>query len=798
MKVPLSWLRSYCDPGLPTPELGDRLASIGLQPERIDRVGVGDVSGFVIGKVLSCEKHPDADRLSVCVVDDGSGEERQIVCGAPNVAAGQTVAVARPGAVMPDGQTLGEAKLRGVKSSGMILAEDEVGISHDHAETMALSDDLAPGTPLTEALVIEDEVLDLEVNPNRPDALAVYGVARDVHAFSRAPLAEDPTATDAEPSGSDSVEDHASVTIDPDICLRFTARVFEDVKIGPSPLWLKQRLTAAGQRPISNVVDITNYVMLAVGQPLHSFDLDKVRGSRIDVRRAADGEKMTTLDDVERTFDSSMALVCDAEGPSGIGGVMGGQISEVSDSTTRVLMEAATWVGPNILETSKKLVLRSEASARFEKQLHPDLAMAAQRLAAKLMVELCGARLVPGTIDVYPRPLEPRVVVLRHARIEKLLGVAFPAEEVVAILESLGFAPADAGDGAWDVTIPYWRDGDVQREADLIEEVARIHGLDSLPATLPARSQAVGRLTPEQKLRRTVEDALRDRGLAEAISWSFTRPEAMDKLRLGDVPLLRLDNPLSEDQSVMRPLLLPGLLDTAAYNAARGRPSFALFESAHVYRASGPLSTNGDLPQRGSKPSMEHHHIAALVSGGYFALKGVLEGALGTTPLEWWVEPDERPFLHPGRTASILAGDERKLGWIGELHPLVARAWDLEGDLTAFEFDFDLLAELATEVRRFEPLSPYPVVTQDIAVVVDDDVLAAEVEAAVTEGGGDLLERVTLFDVYRGEQVGEGKKSLALRLDFRAPDRTLTDEEVAERRAAIERELGELGGRLRA
>jgi phenylalanyl-tRNA synthetase beta chain len=774
------------------------MAAIGLQPERIDRVGVGDVSGFVVGRVVSCEKHPDADRLSVCVVDDGLGEERQVVCGAPNVAAGQMVAVARPGAVMPDGSTLGEAKLRGVKSSGMILAEDEVGISQDHDETMVLDDSLAPGTPLTEALAIEDEVLDLEVNPNRADALCVYGVARDVHAFSGAALAEDPTARDAEPAGSDSVEDHASVTIDPDVCLRFTARVFEDVKIGPSPLWLKQRLTAAGQRPISNIVDITNYVMLAIGQPVHAYDLDRVRGARIDVRRARDGERMTTLDDVERVLDSEMTLVCDAEGPSGLGGVMGGQVSEVSDSTTRVLMEAATWVGPNILETSKKLGLRSEASTRFEKQLHPDLAIASQRLIARLMVELCGARLVPGTIDVYPRPLEPRVVPLRYARIEKLLGKPIPADEVLAILERLGFAVTDATAGSWDVTVPHWRDADVQREADLIEEVARIHGLDSLPATLPERPQAVGRLTPAQRLRRTLEDSLRDRGLSEAISWSFTRPDAMERLRLGDVPLLRLDNPLSEDQSVLRPLLLPGLLDTAAYNLSRGRTSLAFFESAHVYRASGPLSANGDLPQRGSTPSMEHHHIAALISGGFARLKGILEGMLDTVDAEWWVEPDERPFLHPGRTATVLSGDERKTGWIGELHPLVARAWDLEGAVAAFEIDFDLLAVAVPDTRRFEPLSPYPLVVQDIAVVVDDEVLAADVQAAVREGGGDLLERAALFDVYRGEQLGEGKKSLALRLEFRAPDRTLTDDEVAERRAAIERELEQLGGRLRA
>ena len=411
MRVPLGWLREYCDPGTPAEEIADTLTMAGDKLERLHRVGVGDPAEFVVGKVLTAEPHPDADRLTVCTVDIGAAAPSTIVCGAPNVAAGQTVAVARPGAIMPDGTKLGEAKLRGVRSSGMILAEDEVGIGEDHQGTMVLDESLPVGAPLAEHLPIADEVLEIEVTPNRPDIMAVYGVARDLHAVTAAPLAEDPTARDAEPAGDDRAEDHASVEIaDPEICLRFTARVFEDVKIGPSPLWLKQRLMAAGQRPISNVVDITNYVMLCVGQPLHAFDLDEVRGRRIVVRRAAEGETMTTLDGVERTFTPEMALVCDAEGPSGIAGVMGGLISEVSDTTTRVLMEAATWVGPNIMRTSKALGLRSEASARFEKQLHPEVAMAAQRLAARLMVELCGARLVPGTIDAYPRPAEPRMV----------------------------------------------------------------------------------------------------------------------------------------------------------------------------------------------------------------------------------------------------------------------------------------------------------------------------------------------------------------------------------------------------
>src|SRR5919199_258871 len=413
MRVPVGGLRSYCDPGLSPEELGERLSLAGLELGQIEAVGVGSPEAFVVGRVLEVEPHPDADRLTVCRVDDGGGEPRTIVCGAPNVAVGQTVAVARPGATMPDGTRLGEATLRGVRSSGMILAEDELGIGEDHTGIVVLGDGPSPGTPLAAVLPPAERVLALGFSPNRPDCMAVYGVGREVHALTGAPLAKDPAATEAEPHGDDRVEDHAAVEIDRDVCLRFTARVFDDVTIGPSPPWLKQRLTAAGQRPISNVVDITNYVMLAVGQPLHAFDLDRVRGARIVVRRAADGERMTTLDGVERTFDREMALVCDAEGPSGIAGVMGGQVSEVSGETTRVLMEAATWVGPNILRTSSRLGLRTEASARFERQLHPELAMAAQRLAAKLMVELCGARLVRGTFDAYPRPPEPRRVRLR-------------------------------------------------------------------------------------------------------------------------------------------------------------------------------------------------------------------------------------------------------------------------------------------------------------------------------------------------------------------------------------------------
>jgi phenylalanyl-tRNA synthetase beta chain len=805
MRVPYAWLRSYCDPGLGAQEAADRLTMAGDKLERLHRIGVGDVSAFVTGRVLDASAHPDADRLTVCEVDVGRGEPQTIVCGAPNVAAGQKVAVALPGAVMPDGSTLGEAKLRGVKSSGMILAEDEVGIGEDHLGIMVLDGDVPVGAPLAEHLPIADEVLELEITPNRPELMGVYGVARDLHAVTSAPLAEDPTDADAEPQGDDSAEDHISIEIDPEICMRFTARVFEDVKIGPSPLWLKQRLLAAGQRPISNVVDITNYVMLTTAQPLHAFDLDEVRGGRIDVRRARQGERMVTLDGEERVFSSEMALVCDAEGPSGIAGIMGGQVSEVSEHTTRVLMEAATWFGPNIMRSSKALGLRTEASARFEKQLHPDQAIAAQRLAARLMVDLCGARMVPGTVDVYPRPAQPRVVPLRHERIAKLLGAEIESDTVDGILQRLGFEPSDGG---W--IVPPWRDSDVRREADLIEEVARIHGLDKLPTTLPARRSAVGRFTFSQRLRRRVEDLLRDRGLDECISYSFTSPRALERLRVGD-EALRLENPLSEEQSVMRPLLLPGLLDAARHNAAHGRPALALFESAHVYRPSGPLDTEFTGSPGGATPALERHHLAVLQTqaapGGwrsdatgadFFSARALLEALLAVSNIAWQAEPEAQPFLHPGRAASVTV-DGRDIGWVGELHPLVADEWDLASPAAGFEIDIDAVVEL-TEGRQpaYRDVTSFPAVLQDIAIVVPDETPAAAVAAAVREGGGDLLAGVEIFDVYRGEQVGAGEKSLALRLEFRSPDRTLTDAEVAERRSAIEGALARIEGRLRA
>jgi phenylalanyl-tRNA synthetase beta chain len=809
MRVPLSWLCEYCDPGLEPAALADRLVMTGTEVERLDQVGPPSAEGFVVGKVVKCEKHPKADRLSACMVDTGDGE-RPIVCGAPNVAAGQTVAVALPGARMPNGEKLRKAKLRGVPSEGMILAANELEIGDDHEGIMELDPGLAAGTPLSEVLPLGEPVLEIEVTPNRSDCFGVHGVAREVHAITGAALASDPWTEDAPAEGEGEASDYASVTVEvPDLCPRFTARVFTDVTVGPSPLWLQARLAAAGQRPINNVVDVTNYVMLLTAQPLHAFDLDRVPDGALFVRTANDGEKMTTLDDVERSFDAETVLVCERNGPSGIAGIMGGQVSEVSESTTRVLLEVANWNGTNILRTSRKLGLRSEASSRFEKQLHPELTMRAQRIASRLLVELCGAKLVPGTIDVAAEPPAPRRLILRAERVEGLLGMFISQADQKTYLERLGFDVQEAGEDL-EVVVPPDRHYDVTREVDLIEEVARVHGIDEhLPTTLPAVGGAVGGLSHEQRLRRRAEDGLRDQGFDQVVGWSFTDPGETARLRISAKdpranPVM-LANPLSEDQSAMRTLLLGSLLDIAARNTARGAGALALFESARVY-----LEGEGEFA--GNRPASfaEPHRLAGIATGAlaprswrgggqaadFFALKGVLEALAAQLGVELGFASAEEPFLHPGRATAVSVGDAAA-GWLGEVHPLVCRTWDIDAAV-AFELDLaPLLAAATVGEESYEDVTTFPAVYQDLAVVVPAETPASEVRAAVMAGGGELLHAAEVFDLYEGEQLGEGRKSLALNLEFRGEDRTLTDEEVAERREAIKAKLGEIGGSLR-
>jgi phenylalanyl-tRNA synthetase beta chain len=833
MRVPLDWLREYCDPGLDTAGIDERLTMTGTKVETVLHHGVPSSEGFVVGRVLDVQPHPDADRLKVCKVDVGEAGRAivdlarrggghapaDIVCGAPNVAAGQTVAIALPGATMPDGTKIKAAKLRGVPSNGMILAEDELRIGSDHDGIMVLDEltvdaELAPGTPLADVLGICTDVLELEVTPNRPDCLGVYGVARELHAATGAPLAAEPWADDPGGEGPHMREPgrvHAAglgveIAVEcSDLCPRFTARVFEDVTIAPSPLWLKARLMAAGQRPINNVVDITNYAMLLAGQPMHAFDLDRVGGARLIVRRAHAGEQVTTLDGQVRTLDREMVVIEDGEGPTSIAGVMGGERSEVGPDTTRVLMEVANWSGPNIHRTSWALGLRSEASARFEKGLAPEQCMHAQALATRLMIEVCKARLLPGTVDVAAELPSAPTIRLLERRVQAILGMPVARARQAEILRALDFGVAEAPDGL-DAIVPAVRRNDVTRESDLIEEVARVHGLQALPATLPARRGAYGRLSEDRRRLRRAVDALVGRGLYEVCGWTFTSAAPLRRLRLADDDPRRvapeLENPLSEDQALLRTTLLVSLLDVAAHNVARGTADLRLFETGTVFSVDPDRETG----------VAEHRALGVLLCGGAapatwrapgspradtFAIKALLEALGQALRVELDCLAEERePFLRPGRAAGVFSG-ERRLGWLGELHPLVARDWDIEG-AAVMELDLDALFRIAHGTgREYRDVISFPALRQDLAVVLPLAVPAADALTVVREAGSGLLEDVRVFDVYTGPQAGEGRRSLALALSFRAPDRTLTDEDVAPVREQIVTALAELGGELR-
>jgi len=832
MRLPLFWLRDYCDPPLTTEELADRLDLSGTEVGWIEHHGVGALHRFVVGRVVEADKHPNADRLSVCRVDVGDGDPAQIVCGAPNVAAGQTVAVARPGAVMPDGSELGAAKLRGIESQGMILAEDELGIGTDHAGILVLDDDLEPGQPLVDALPIATDVIELEITPNRPDCLGVYGLAREVHAITGAPLAIPPWSSD--PGSPGPVQGAEVVVEDDELCPRFTARVYDDVRIGPSPPWLKARLMAAGQRPINNVVDITNFVMLLTGHPLHAFDLDRVAGHRLVVRPAHEGERIELLDGAVRELEPPMVVILDDDGPTSLAGIMGGSRSEVSETTTRVLMEVASWNGPNIQRTSRKLGVRSEASSRFEKGLPPEAALEAQVMASILMEHVVGATLAPGTIDVGGPGPDPARLTLRPARVAALLGIDIPAERCAEILDALGFGVSGVdGEAPFAVTVPHWRRLDVTREIDLVEEVARVDGLERLPATLPARRGAYGVLRPDQQRRRAVEDALAARGLFEIAGWSFGSPELPDRLRLAaDDPrrrLVTLANPLSSAQSALRPTLLGSLLDSARNNVARGAGDVRLFELGAVYvdeqqpaspaeataRGHGPLPSDAqrradaERAHAATLPTERLTAAAVLVGAArpatwrdpepppadFYAAKGVLEAVAAALRVPLAFAPaDDQPFLNPARAARVSAGAQ-PVGWIGELHPAVAAEWELPG-AAAFEVDLEALFAVVPGPPAYEDVTSFPAVHRDLAIVVPESVPAAAVLDVLR--ASPLAEHVGVFDVYRGPQVDEDAKSLAVHVSFRAPDRTLTDEEVDREVAALTERLRSLGGELRA
>ncbi|HZB71799.1 MAG TPA: phenylalanine--tRNA ligase subunit beta [Acidimicrobiales bacterium] len=774
MRVPLSWLRDFVPVDVPVERLVAVLDELGLPVESVTRIGEG-LDGVLVARVRSIEPVEGADRIRLVTVDAGVAGPVSVVCGAWNFAEGDRVPLAPVGTVLPNGMAIGQRKMKGVESNGMLCSPPELGLTGDGEGLLVLDGDAPPGTPIADALgIVPDVVLELEVNANRPDASSILGVARDVAAKLELPLIVPPVP--GAPEGSTPVDDLASVSVeDTEVCGRFVARVLTGVEIGPSPPWLAGRLTAAGMRPINNVVDASNYVMLELGIPNHTYDLARLPGRGLRVRAAHDGEVLVTLDDVERRFTAGDCLICDAkDAPVGIAGIMGGASSEIGESTTEVLLEAAWWTPIAIARTSKRLGLRTEASARFERGTDPE---AVDRAVARFCELLAagGAVAAPGVIDVRTPALpEPVVVRTRTARVNGLLGTALTDGEVRGLLEPLGFGTTPVEAGVHDVEIPSWRP-DSALEVDVVEEVARLHGYSRIPRAVP-RSPQTGALTPLQRRRRRVRDVLQGTGCSEAWTPTFLAPSALERVGLDPADAVVVTNPLVAEEPLLRTSLLPGLLGAVAANAARRQHGVSLFEVGHVFRQPAP---GGRLP--------DERTAVAVARSGREAPAAVevwwaLVEALGVPGAS--LEGGTAPGLHPSRTAVLRVGEEA-IGVVGEVDPDVAIGAGVPERVAWIELDLDRLLAAAGEEARYRPISRYPSSDVDLAFEVDEGVPAAAVEQALRSADGDLLADVALFDVYRGEPVPAGRRSLAYRIRFQAMDRTLTDAEVAAARARL-------------
>ena len=795
MRVSLKWLSEYVDVPSDVKAFCDRLDLTGTGVEGVEKTGEA-FDGVVVGAVLTCEPHPDSDHMHVVTVDVGADEPVQIVCGAPNIVAGIKVPVACVGAVLPGDLKIKKSKLRGVVSCGMCCSQRELGMGSDHAGIWVLPEDAPAGQPIAEYLGMGDTVLDLEITPNRPDCLSMTGMAREVGAMYQAdvayPLKAMAAKLPAVTAGAPAADAVTVEVADPARCARYTARVIDGVKVGPSPDWLAERVTAAGARSINNVVDVTNYILFLFGQPLHAFDFDRLAGddgvARVVVRPAGDGEQLTTLDGAERVLSSDMTVIATPERAVALAGVMGGQDTEVEEDTTTVLLEAATFERGRTSRTSRNLGLISESSMRYERGVDDNPIDVISQAAAALLAEVSGGTVRPGVVDVYAERTLPRELAFRIPRFCAMMGADIPASFVADILERLGCAVAATDDAdVLAVTAPTFRP-DLEREIDLYEEVLRLWGMDRIPSTLPGSPQRVGTRTEAERAMDTVNETLRSAGLNETMTYSFAEPADLERLRLPAEGLgepVELLNPLNADQSVMRQSIVPGLLRSVAYNLARGVADVQLYEVGTVFSAA-----------EGRKKPKERRRIAGALAGAmgdaawnrarvpfdFFDGKGVLESLARELALPKVrfraLSADEAPHLQPGRAAEMMA-DGAVIGWVGELHPLAARAFDIEVPVTVFELDAGALVKAARPARPYVDVPVFPAVAVDVALVVDEGVTHERLVQCMTSAGGKLLEDVRLFDVYRDEErVGAGKKSMAYALTYRAPDRTLTSEEV--------------------
>ena len=823
MLIPLSWLSQYVDITLPPDQLAHRLTMAGIEVGEVITRGGWD--GCVVGYVRATRPHPNADALTLCEVDAGDGAPPvEVVCGAPNVAAGQKICFARPGAILLNMHTgrreaLQPARIRGIVSEGMICSEAELEISDEHDGIIVLPDSAVVGAPLDGAL--GDTFLELELTPNRGDCLSILGVAREIGAITGQPVRIPEVDY---PETGPPADTLAQVTIaDPDLCHRYTAAVISGIRIGPSPDWMQQRLSRAGLRPINNVVDVTNYVMLEFNQPLHAFDLDTVANRHVIVRRAAPGEKFVTLDGVARILDADHLMIADPSRAIGIGGVMGGVNSEITDATTTMLLESATFDALNNRRTATMLNLRTEASLRFEKGLRPELAPIALRRATQLILQTAGGAATAGIIDVYPgQGRDAAPVPLTERRLRQVLGMDLDIARAAAVLDSLGLATRRIGPDALEVGRPYWR-SDIAIEEDLIEEVVRIIGYDAVPTTMLSSPIPHRQPNPLTELKEALRDALAAAGMEETISYPLVSSSELAQLNVAASggsdgnsnggatdcvgPTLRIANPMSAEQNIMRPTLSTSILNTLAYNQAHNDGGFRLFEMGRGFTPqSDSLQTDtpqANTPQDGGLPQ-ESELAAGAMSGPRYAANwhqaaapmdfydaaGAISAALAGIGMAASFEPADSPMFHPGRCAGVLASDAAggdgpaavQVGMVGELHPEVRAAFGLRPDPVAcFELRLDALLSVresaaAQSASRFRPLSRYPAANRDLALLAPAEVPAARIRQLIERVR--LVERAELFDVYQGDNVPAGMRSLAFRIRFRAADRTLTAAEV--------------------
>jgi phenylalanyl-tRNA synthetase beta chain len=813
MRVSLKWLSEYVDLVLPPDELAAKLTQAGLAVDAIVRTGAEWGDEIRVGEVRAVEPHPNADRLRLATVSLGGDDTRRVVCGAPNLAEGQRIAFGAIGAKYRDGHngkygTLKAGVIRGVESAGMVMSEFELGLSENHEGILELPADAPVGERLAD--VLGDVIFELSVTPNRPDWLSVVGIAREVAALTGQTVREPSLEYEA---AGETIRGRCSVEIrDPELCGRYVAAVVTGVKIGPSPTWMQERLIALGQRPINNIVDITNYVMLELGQPLHAFDYDTVAKHHIIVRRGRNDESFRTLDGEDRELSDDMLAIADETGPIALAGVIGGLDTEVTARTTNILLESASFNGPSVRRTSTALKARSEASTRFEKGLPAELAALGSKRATKLLVELCGGTALKGSVDVYPgKQREARVEVTRE-RIVRVLGIDPPTAQVRQVLTGLGFSARWVPPDRYVVRVPYWRP-DVRIDDDVCEEIARVIGYDQIPALPLSAAIPAPVVQPRRELRERARDLLAAAGMRETISYAMTTKEILERVipkeTLAIYPPYRLVNPQTSEHEYLRPTLRASLLMTLAHNARFQRGQIAIFEAAKTYERPDERATDLERPEGEAALPVEREVACGIVSGrrpdrwgrpsdegvDLFDAKAFVEALLrGVNAAAEYVAADEFGFV-PGRTAEIRIGSQR-IGLLGQVHPDTASAFEVEQEAFLFEIVLDDLLVHVDERRKAASISRFPAVEQDLALIVDRETTASALQAAIESAA--LVRGARVFDVYTGEQVPAGKKSVAFAVEYQSEEKTLTDDDVAKaQRKIVERLRREFGAELR-